>query len=176
MPPDLARGQQLYDEAVASLEPTPELELTDTLELQTPPQDGPFDLTCLRWHRHTLRNVEVHDALIPADEVERFANGEAARCDCDAFTTSGVQPGAYAMFACPCAGAAKTAWHGPRAQHARGPTAAGSKKVGCPVRFSVNYRVQPGLALVRYHAHQPSCCTTRARGTPRARRRRRTSP
>ena len=162
MPPDLARGAELYAARLAELHDTPPLLLATELKLQTPPPGAQFDVHDLEWYEHTLRGKLKWDALVPVEDVPRFLLGEAARCGCDLFTTcsdTGVdKPDRYCEHLCPCSGTAKR-FFGPHLEHARGYGKKGSGKVRCTARFSVKYNVTPGVARVRYicHEHVDAC-------------------
>ena len=164
---DAARGKELYDAAVAALPPPPPVRRVAKLKLQKPPA-GTVDFTSLEWVEDLHLGKPVLEALIPAEDVQRFLDGEAARCECDKYTKCG-DIGSYCLYRCPCAGGGAPRKAGPRNVRDRGHAQVGSKKVGCEVRFAVTLGKTPGCA------HQRPCCTKRARGTPRARRRRRTS-
>ena len=159
--PDAARGRAVYEARLAHLALVPAPELSATLELQTPPEDGPFDFTTCTWRKHTYRTKEVLDALMPNEAVPLFLSCEAARTETDKFTKHGEQPGVYVMMKCACAGREKPKDVGPRRAPDSGAAVRGcglkrSKKVGCEVRLSVNYDHEPGVALVRFH-HWEHC-------------------
>ena len=158
--PDAARGRAVYEERISHLALPAAPELSATLEVQTPPEDGlPFDFTTCTWHKNKFRTKDVLDTLMPDEAVARFLICEAARNETDMFTTSGEQPGKYVMHKCACGGREQPRKLGPRSATAapqRGFGVKRSKKVGCEVRVSVNYSFQPGLALVRFH-HWEHC-------------------
>ena len=99
---DAARGKELYDAAVAALPPPPPVRRVAKLKLQKPPA-GTVDFTSLEWVERLHLGKPVLEALIPAEDVQRFLDGEAARCECDKYTKCG-DTGSYCLYRCPCAG------------------------------------------------------------------------
>jgi hypothetical protein len=154
---DAARGKELYDAAVAALPPPPPVRRVAQLELQKPPA-GTVDLTSLEWVERIHLGKPVLEALIPAEDVQRFLDGEAARCECDKYTKCG-NTGSYCLYRCPCAGEGAPRKAGPRKVRDRGHAQVGSKKVGCEARFAVTVSNTPGVAHLRYlcYEHATAC-------------------
>ena len=156
---DIENGQRLYNEALKALPGEAALQFADTLALQRLPAACPVNLETIAWYPGLVRNEEVLEALLSDEDAERFRLGEAQRCNKDKFITSKKEKdGSYCMYKCPCCRAGFQKVLGARKEGVRGVAEKGSKKVGCPVRFSLA-RVQPGVMRVRYvcYDHLAEC-------------------
>ena len=140
---DAARGRALYDELVAGLPPPPPVKLASELNVQTLP-DGALDFTHLAWFERTHRQNVVWEALIPECDVQRFLDGEAARCESDKYTKCG-DTGKYCLYKCPCAGERRApVSFGPRNEHVRGSAQTHTTALRRP------YKTQSGLIKPSY--------------------------
>jgi len=158
MPPsragDVDRGRLLFEAAIASMSEPPPVQIARTLELHVSLPEGDFDFTHLVWVERISwvgqerRRELVLEALIPRAALERFLRGEALRCNCDHFRTSGANKATgYCLYKCACSGR-RAAICGPRMPNKRGRGLTKSKKVNCPARFSVTKMA--GTVLLRY--------------------------
>jgi hypothetical protein len=183
---DQANGRRAFEHMLKFKEllTAPEVRMAAVLELQVPPE-GNFDYTDLAWKERVShvgtakKRALIQEALIPYEAVPFWLRGEAARCDVDKFPWCGrkketATKGQYCFYNCPCHGKPEPAVLGAREEKVRGRAQTASKKVGCPMRFSITRSLDRRAALITYicPTHADACCVQSPRRvSPEAKKR-----